>query len=317
MSTTPTDVVGRPPVILVPSTAPIGAVAGSLPKSPLPGVNVLLEGSTGTGKTYSLGTLVETGLEVFLLGTESGIESLFGYFTDPPPDGKGVKPTDLPPNLHWHMIKPVLSGFLELAAAAHRVNTITLDAWAKITDPERGKFNRFVELLTVLADFPDDRTGKKYGAVDSWGTERVLVIDSLTGLGHFAMALVVGGKPVKSLPEWGAAQDQLERLLRQACDGCRCHFVLLAHQEREIDQVNGGMVLTVSTLGKALAPKLPPMFSDVVMSYREGANFFWSTIRQNADLKKRNLPLAEGIKPDFRQIIEKWKSRGGLLEGQL
>lgn len=293
---------------------PLGPVPLSPPKSPMAGVNVLIEGMTGTGKTYSLGTLVESGLEVFLLGTESGIESLFGYFTDQPPDGKGIKPADLPKNLHWHMMKPVVSNFLDLAAAAEKVNTIALDAWAKITDPNRVKFNRFVELLTVLADFPDDRTGQKYGPVDGWGTGRVIVIDSLTGLGHFAMALVIGGKPVKSLPEWGAAQDQLERLLRQLCDGCRCHFVLLSHQEREMDAVLGGMLLTVSTLGKALAPKIPPMFSDVVMAYREGAAFRWTTMRQNADLKKRNLPLAENIQPDFRQIIEKWKSRGGVLE---
>lgn len=283
-------------------------------RSPLNGFNTLVEGLTGTGKTYSIGTLVDSGVETFVLFTEAGLETLLGYYTDPPPDGKGLRYEDIPANLHWHIMSPLVQSFDALANAADKVNSIALDAWAKMVDPDRGKFNRYVDLLRVLHDFPDDRTGKKFGPVDGWGTGRAIVVDSLTGLGHFAMALIVGGKPVKSQPEWGAAQDQLERLLRQLCDGCRCHFVLLSHQEREVDQIMGGVKLTVSTLGRALAPKIPPMFSDVVMSYREGAKFLWTTANQNADLKKRNLHLADAIKPDFAQIVAKWKSRGGILE---
>jgi hypothetical protein len=297
---------------------PSAGVAGghSLPiaKSPLAGVNVLIEGLTGTGKTYSIGTLADSGIETFVLFTEAGLETLLGYYTDQPPDGKGLKFDQIPPNLHWHMLPPLVQSFDALANAAEKVNSISLDAWAKIVDPDRGKFNRYVDLLRVLHDFPDDRTGQKFGPVDKWGTGRAIVVDSLTGLGHFAMALVIGGKPVKSQPEWGAAQDQLERLLRQLCDGCRCHFVLLSHQEREMDQVMGGVKLTVSTLGRALAPKIPPMFSDVVMSYREGLKFLWTTANQSADLKKRNLPLRDGLDPSFGQIIVKWKSRGGVVE---
>lgn len=283
-------------------------------RSPLNGVNILVEGLTGTGKTYSLGTLVDSGVDTFVLFTEAGLETLIGYYTDTPPDGRGLPFDKIPSNLHWHIMPPLVQSFDALAQSADRVNTITLDAWAKMTDPNRSQYNRFVDLLKVLNDFPDDRTGKKFGPVDKWGTGKAIVVDSLTGLGHLAMALIIGGKPVKSQPEWGAAQDQLERLLRQLCDGCRCHFVLLSHQEREMDQVMGGVKLTVSTLGRALAPKIPPMFSDVVMSYREGLKFLWSTANQQADLKKRNLPLADAIKPDFGQIIEKWKSRGGILE---
>ncbi|MEI5617461.1 hypothetical protein WB403_51100, partial [Streptomyces brasiliscabiei] len=48
----------------------------------LPGVNVLIEGPGGTGKTFSLGTLVDTGIETFYLGLDSGVESLFAYWTD-------------------------------------------------------------------------------------------------------------------------------------------------------------------------------------------------------------------------------------------
>ena len=60
--------------------------------SMLPGVNVLLMGPAGTGKTHSLGTLADAGVELFYLGLEPGLESLLGYWTD-----KGL---EVPPNVH-------------------------------------------------------------------------------------------------------------------------------------------------------------------------------------------------------------------------
>ena len=276
------------------------------PKSPLAGVNILIEGPTGTGKTTALKTIADSGIELFCLFTESGMESLMGAWTD---YGKEV-----PPNVHWHVLKKNLATFSVLADSATKVNTLPLEALAKLQDPDRGKHNQFIEFLRALADFEDHRTGKRYGSVDSWGTGRCIAIDSLTGINPIALSLVVGGKPVKSQSDWGIAQDQIEKLLRQLCDGCRCHFVLTAHVEREVDQVFGGVKVTVSTLGRALAPKIPPMFSDVVLSYREGTNFLWSTDNPQADLKARNLPIKSGIPQNFAQIFEKWKSRGGVIE---
>jgi len=275
-------------------------------RSPLAGVNILVEGPTGTGKTTALKTLADAGLEVFVLFTESGLESFAGAWTD-----HGLK---IPDNVHWHVVKKAEANFGSMAEDATRINTLALESLAKLSDPNRTKHNQFIELLRSLADFEDQRSGKKFGSVDSWGTGRVLAIDSLTGINPIALSLVVGGKPVKSQSDWGIAQDQIEKVVRQLCDGCRCHFVLTAHVEREVDQIFGGVKLTVSTLGRALAPKIPPMFSDVVLSYREGQNFLWSTDNAQADLKARNLPIKSGLPQSFGQIVEKWKSRGGLLE---
>jgi hypothetical protein len=271
----------------------------------LPGVNVLLEGPAGTGKTFALGSLADSGVELFCLFTESGMETLLGYWTD-----KG-KP--IPDNVHWHVLPRPAANFTTMAEAALKINTMQQESLHKMQDPDRAKHSQFVGLLRALADFPDDRTGKKYGPVDSWGPDRCLAMDSLTGINPVAMSLVVGGKPVKSQADWGIAMDQIEKLVRQLTDGCKCHFVLTAHVEREIDQVFGGVKITVSTLGRALAPKIPPMFSDVILAQREGTKFVWSTANAQADLKARNLPIAEGITPDFKQIILKWQSRGGKL----
>ena len=275
------------------------------PTDQLSGVNILIEGPTGTGKTHSLGTIADAGVPLFVLFTESGLETLKGYWTD---RGKPI-----PDNVHWHVMHRGPGSFAQMAADAKRINETSLDLLHKTQDPNRAKHNQFVELLATLSDFSDDRTGKKFGPVDSWGPDKCLAIDSLTGINPIAMSLVVGGKPVKSQQDWGIAMDQIEKLVRQLTDGCRCHFVLTAHVEREVDQVFGGVKITVSTLGRALAPKIPPYFSDVILSTRIGTKFSWSTANPQADLKARNLPIADDISPDFKQIFDKWKSRGGNL----
>lgn len=281
----------------------------SQPPSALAGVNVLLEGPTGTGKTHSIGTLVDSGVEVYFLALESGIESLLGYWTD---RGK-----EIPPNLHWNIFGSQTGGFDQLAAGAKQIGDMTQESLYKVQDFDRGRNNDFYRLLTTLSNFPDNRTGQSFGKVDSWGPNRALVIDGLTGLGHVAMSMVIGKKPLRSQTDWGIAQDQVEKVIRMLCDGCKCHFVLLAHVERETDQVFGGVKITVSTLGKALPPKLPPMFSDVILSVRAGTTWSWSTANAMTDLKTRNLSVSENIRPDFNQIVQKWLSRGGRLSSSV
>ncbi|HEY5955040.1 MAG TPA: AAA family ATPase [Polyangiaceae bacterium] len=273
--------------------------------SNLPGTNVLLIGPAGTGKTYAIGSLVDSGIEVFYLGLEPGLEALLGYWID--------RDLAVPQNLHWHILQAPDASFTELKDAATKINMMSLKALADMQDNNRSKYNQFVKVYTALNDFEDQRTGQKFGSADSWGPDRALVVDSLTGLNNASLSSVVGGKPVRSQSDWGIAQNQLESLLRKLCDGCKCHFVLLAHVEREVDQILGGVKLMVSTLGKALAPKIPPMFSDVILTKREGTKFSWSTAEPTADTKTRNLPLREGLEPSFGPIIAKWRSRGNLL----
>ena len=273
--------------------------------SALNGVNVMLMGPAGTGKTYSIGTLADAGVEVFYLGLEPGLESLLAYWKD--------KGKEIPANVHWHQMEAPKASFLELMDAANKINTMQLDTLAKLQDPNRSKHNQFIKMLEVLNDFPDDRTGQRFGCVDTWTPSRALVVDGMAGLARAAMSLVVGGKPVRNQSDWGIAQDQVEKIVRLWSDNCRCHFVLIAHVEREQDAILGGVKLMVSTLGKALAPKLPPMFSDVILSERSGANFSWNTGSAIADVKTRNLAISEKLPADFKPIIEKWKSRGGVL----
>jgi hypothetical protein len=101
--------------------------------SDLPGVNVMLMGPAGTGKTHSIGTLAEAypNLEVFYLGLEPGMETLLGYY-------KG-KNKSIPPNLHWHYLEAAKASFKDLLDGAKRVNTMSLETLAKTNDPNRSK----------------------------------------------------------------------------------------------------------------------------------------------------------------------------------
>lgn len=276
---------------------PAAAVAPPVPA----GVNVMVMGPAGAGKTHSIGTLVDSGIEVFYLGLESGLESLLGYYTD--------RNKPIPANLHWHQFNTQAQGFEAMISNAEKINMLNLESLAKMVDPNKSKYNQFVQLLRVLSNFKDDRTGETFGAVDAWTSERALVIDGLTGLGNIAMSLVVGGKAVKNQSDWGIAQGQVETILRQLCDGCKCHLVVLAHIEREVDQVLGGTKIMVSSLGRALAPKIPPMFSDVILAARSGTTWTWDTASALADVKTRNLPIKADNPQNFAPIISKWRAR--------
>jgi hypothetical protein len=267
----------------------------------LPGPNILLMGDAGTGKTHSIGTLVDSGVEVFYLSIEQGIESLFGYWTD-----RGLP---IPENLHWHKIAPPKASFKELAESALKVNTLSYESLGKMVDVNRHTHNLFIRVNEAFFDFPDDRTGKRFGSVDSWGPDRAIVVDGLTGLSRAAMSLTVGGKPIRNPGDYGIAQGQLEGFLRLICDHCRCWFVLLAHVEKEIDPVVGGMKITVSTIGKALPPIIPPMFSDVIYAVRDGTKWTWNTAGTGVVTKARNLAWAENLAPSFTPIFERWKQR--------
>ncbi len=274
--------------------------------SPLAGVNVMIMGPTGTGKTHSIGTLVDSGLEVFYFAYEAGTETLLGYWTD--------RNLPLPKNLHICTVKAATASFTEMADSVNKVNALPYDTLKKFADPHRSRYNQLEHFLRSFNDVKPDNEDKSYGSVDRWGTDKAIVIDGLTGLSSSALKAVVGGKFDKDQKDWGLAQSIIEGILEKLTNACRCHFVLISHIDREVDAVLGGTKIMPSAPGVKLAPKLPPMFSDVILAERKGSTWTWNTASSQADVKTRNLPIAESNPPDFKAIIAKWKSRGGVFE---
>ncbi len=274
-----------------------------------PGFNVILMGPSGTGKTYSIKSLVDSGLETFALFLEPGIETLIGAYSD--------NNEPIPENLHWHYLQPKTQGFGDLFKQADTIGKFDLSGLGKMKDMNRSKNNQMTDMYTVLSDFPDQRTGKKYGPVDSWTNGCVLVIDSLSALIRIAFDMQVGTKPVRDVSDWGIVQQVIMSFIHKLTSGCICHIVIIAHVERELDQILGGNKITVSVPGKAIAATILQPFSDVILATRENASFFWDTANSQADVKTRNLPIQAKIPADFGQIYDKWAKRAELASGQV
>jgi hypothetical protein len=169
---------------------------------------------------------------------------------------------------------------------------------------------QFPRLLANLENFHDERTDRDFGDVTSWGSDRALVIDSLSGLSLIAMQHTVGFKPSPHQGEWGIAMSAIEMLLLKLSSDCKCFFVLTSHIEKEPDEITGIAKVTVSTLGRKLAPKIPRFFSEVVRGRKDQAGkFLWSTQDSEADLKNRALPTGNSIPQDFGIIVDAYRRR--------
>lgn len=263
------------------------------------GTKTLLIGATGTGKTYCARTFLKAGITPFILTTEPGIESSLG---------------DLPPDqCHWHYVAPAQVGWNDLFDSAKRINQLSYDALTKSAPSDKQKYGQFLDVLTSCNKFVCDRTGEDFGDVATWGADRALIVDSLSGLNIMAMDLVVGSKPTKGMQDWMVAMDNLERFVNTLVMNTKCFFVLTAHPEREKDEITGGVQIMASTLGRKVAPRLPRYFDDVVYTQREGEKFTWSTAAVNVDLKARNLPIKDHLTPSFEQVVEAWKKKGGVI----
>lgn len=271
----------------------------------IPGLKVLLLGATGSGKTHSITTLCEAGVKPFVIFTEPGMATL----------SKVLKEKGLPEDAAcWHYVSPAKQDFKSMISMSQNLNRMSFDMITKMTDPDKGQYLQWVEVLRTCENFVDDRTGEAYGNVSEWGTDRALVIDSLSGLNDMAMALLVGSRPTRSMPDWMVAQNNLLGFLNKLTTDTDCHFVLTGHLEREQDEISGGIQLMASTLGKKLAPKIPRYFDEVVMCKHVSDKFLWSTAESNADLKSRVLPISNSIEPSFSNAIALWEKSGGKIK---
>lgn len=283
------------------------------------GPKILLQGDSGSGKTTALATLVEwaarqkPAVDVFVLFTENGLETLLGYWRDPPLDasGKPIRPpSEVPANLHWHVVRTPALGLAALTDAAQKVGLLSYEALTKGTDPNRGTNNPYYKILQAMADFPDDRTGKKFGNIGLWKADKVFAIDSLSELANACMKMVIGNKPTASQPDYGVAQNNLMNLLRFFTQGFAPTFVMTAHLQRQTNEITGGVQLMTKAIGKAMSDDIPQLFSEVLYCTSEGTNYYWDTVAVGVTRKTRYLQPGK-VKQDLGIIMDKWKVRAG------
>lgn len=263
--------------------------------------SVLNIGPTGTGKTHALATLAKAGLDVFVIITEpTGLETLLDVWQ------KEKIPLE---KLHYKVISPSRIGFEGLLQVAKTVSIADFKFLADQKPQGNRKDGQFLTLLSTCTNFVCDRDGKSYGPIQQFSPSCALALDSLSGVNIMAMDLVIGDKTSAHMGEWGVAIKLIEKLLLNLCSNLQCTLIITAHVERETNEITGGQQIMASTLGKKLAPTLPRFFSEVVLSSREGDQFFWSTKAHNVDLKARALPIADKLLPDYTPIIRRYEER--------
>jgi hypothetical protein len=285
---------------------PIGSQAINEPQIPLvirelivPGPKVILMGDSGTGKTEALKTLIKAGITPFIIATE---QNFIQTMKDAPAGSWHYKYVNPSPDSSW-------GKFLDMAK---KINDLSYENLTKVTDPFKQAHNKFLEIISICNNFVAEDNGVSYGDASKWQTDRALVIDSLSGVSDMAMALVVGNKPVRSMPDWGVSQNAIKTLL-SLCVSIRCTFILTAHIDREKDEITGGTTVTVKTLGQKLGPDLPRMFSDVIRTRRNADKFVWDTSDSQAVVVGRHLPFKHDLEPSFVPLIENWKKEGGKI----
>lgn len=272
--------------------------------------SVLLQGASGAGKTSAIVTLLEAGIEVFVIGTEPGyVDSLIDR----------VRFLGLNMNLlHWHTCLPATEGWDALDEMTSQIGTKDFEGLSKIKGIGKDKTRvPAMNFLFALKDFHCERTNQSYGSFTTWDDSRALVVDSLSGLSIISWYLTVGNKPTGAPGEWNIAMNYIEALLMKINSDRKCYFVLTAHIEKEMDEISGVMRVMTSTLGRKLAPKIPRFFGEVIYAIRtiDDPKFRWSTIDRSADLKNRILPVGDKLLPSFVQIVEGHKNRLALMKG--
>lgn len=289
-----------------------------IPTPDFAGPKILLQGDSGSGKTYTLGTIVDWAERngnrpVHILFTENGLESLLGYWTDPPlgSNGQPIRPPrPVPKNLAYHVIRTPALGLAALTDAANKVGLMSYEGLTKMTDPSRAMNNPYEKILKVLADFPDDRTGTKLGNIGAWSSDVIFGVDSLSELANACMKMTIGNKPTAAPPDYGVAQNNLMNLLRYLTQGFDPTLVLTAHMQRQTNEITGGVQLMVKAIGKAMSDDIPQLFSEVLYSRREATDWFWDTAAIGVSTKTRYLPISSKIRPDLGTIMDKWMKRG-------
>lgn len=263
--------------------------------------SVLLEGPSGTGKTYSIPTLVEAGLDVFVMITEpNGLDTLL--------DSMERRKLSID-RLHWKIIAPRKAGLTQLLASAKKINELTFKELSNLSGGmSKAQCRQFSEFLMACQNFHCDRTNQSYGDVTTWDANRAFVIDSNSGLNTMVTQNTVGLRPLIQLAEYGVIQNTLRQLIEEFTN-MDAFFVLIAHVEKQISEHTGAVTIMTKSVGKQLSPDIPTFFSEAILARRARDQFFWSTADEGVDSKNRALPIADDLEPNFVPIVQRYRER--------
>lgn len=243
-------------------------------------VKLLLMGDSGTGKTGSVASLVKDGYNVRLLDFDNGWESLAAAI-------RRTCPLRLPS--------------VDVESLRDRYKSGPL---GPVIDGVPKAFTKGLGLLDKWTD------GSKPG---EWGSQSVLVIDSLTFLSDaayaWADALNPSAKDKRQI--YGAAQEAIEHVLALLTGPSFNTNVIVTAHIRYIDLPDGTKRGYPTAVGQALSPTIPRYFNSVAACSTEpgGKRTIKTLSTALIDLKnpksfemKSSLPIEDGLATFFEVL---------------
>lgn len=212
---------------------------------------MILLGDSGSGKTSALATLANAGYKLRILDFDNGLDILGEYLTD--------------------------------ADAISRVDYVTLrDSLTTAT--------AYKKMLAQLKDWKTD-DGESLGNVREWGSDTVLVIDSLSFLSQAIMnnTLQFNGKKLTDqlqIQDWGTSNRDLANLLNfltndEDGQGLTCNLIITSHIQYIEDQSGKHVAYPVATT-KAFATTIGNYFN-IMMRLDRKVNKTVPFLRTQAD----------------------------------
>jgi hypothetical protein len=266
--------------------------------------NIIDFGDIGTGKSRAIRTLLSeypdetgkihkgAGLKVHLLACEPGWEATNGDLT-----------CDL--GFHVHQVLPANPSWKVKIAWLEKISNMSAEDVKKMPIPSsiRNGYRQFMELHVACLNFTCHRCGEDLGGTDDWGEDIAFVNDGLTGITKMATHNAVGPKPTLTWPEIDLVAHSIEDYVNKCC-AAKCTYLLIAHWDRVVNQIEGGTEITINTIGNKLAPRLLlDTFDEIILSERSGNIYTWNLADDKVRQKARRLEYKAGLRPDFSQIF--------------
>jgi hypothetical protein len=201
---------------------------------------LLLIGDSGAGKTASLTSLVEAGYKLRILDFDNGLDSLVGQIRR--------RCSDKARNVSYETLRDKYRG---------SGTGVVLD----------GPPKAFVTAMQLLDKWSD---GTKPG---EWGSDTVLVVDSLTFMSqcafNYAQYLNPSAKDKRTI--FYGAQESIEHTLALlTSESFKPNVIVIAHMTF-LNRPDGTTKAFPVAVGQALSPKISPYFNSVALAESTGS----------------------------------------------
>lgn len=215
---------------------------------------MILLGDSGAGKTGALASLAKAGYNLRVIDLDNGLDVLANLLSDP----AGAYGKEALGRVEFETVTDTMK-----------------NSGGKLIPNKATVWMRAIGLLQDWGGGNPPNASAKLGSITTWGTQDVLVIDSLTMLSNAAMNFVLamnarlGQQPHQS--DWYQAQQLVESLLQMLYDdNVKCNVILVSHVAY-YGEDNGPMKGLPSGPGKALGPKIGRYFNTTLLARTQGA----------------------------------------------